>query len=247
MQQVTDTTPDRRGLDQPGRARCGSGRSGPSGGVGGAGSTLGVLLLATTLGGCAGLATTGSPAPGATSTASAGTSDDASNHAGAGGTGSSGGASSGVIPPAGGAVAAAPSSLDELGPVVASREATRSGSRMRLDVFSPRRAGNTAELTVRLTWLAVGQDPDGAVLSRSHQVPDGAGTPNGLRLLDSQHGELLLPAENRGSTLCSPELLSLGIEPGDVVYASCLYRAPRSDTVTVMAPSFGAFPDVPVR
>lgn len=140
------------------------------------------------------------------------------------------------------------------GEIVGQRTATADGNTFTLRIHPLQRSGQTVTLNVdlvvdsasrrsvaRLDLLADQND----VLSKSK------GTTNGFGLVDGRGQKLYMPAttsNNPTSAVCSPRFPGL-IATGDVISISCTYAAiPESLTsVTVNAPTFGAFPNVPIR
>ncbi|MEL4505362.1 hypothetical protein AAEX63_10545 [Luteococcus sp. H138] len=136
-------------------------------------------------------------------------------------------------------------------PPVATREVSKNGFRLALDLYPLRRAGESALLTARLRVLERPADElvnADDVLSGGGFVDGIQGRTNGFSLVDAPRKVLLRPATADGAELCEPTFHG-GWQKGDVYWVSCIFGAPHQATsqITVRAATFGSFDRVPVR
>jgi len=143
----------------------------------------------------------------------------------------------------------------ELGDPVATRKAGVHGHQLRVDVFPVERRGTLADLNFSVSLL---ESEDGDNLQVADTFSDGnydsvdatGFAIDGVRLLDGTNGKVHLAAsDGQGSCLCTRDLSSTFIDPGDTIVMSATYAAPPEDVdaVSVQIPKFGTFTDVPVQ
>jgi hypothetical protein len=158
---------------------------------------------------------------------------------------------SAAAPPEDGTATATATATATPSEAVASKEETISETPVRLDLLSLRRAGELAELELRLTNL---QEPEtGADRFQTGGLFDGPEieddySVDGIYLIDPVNRKKYPVAkDSEGICVCS-ELASDLLEPGDSIALTATYGAPPDDVtqVDVSVPSFGTFRDVPL-
>jgi hypothetical protein len=134
---------------------------------------------------------------------------------------------------------------------VASKEETISETPVRLELLSLRRAGELAELELRLTNL---QEPEtGADRFQTGGLFDGPEieddySVDGIYLIDPVNRKKYpVAVDAEGICVCSALAGDL-LEPGDSIALTATYGAPPDDVtqVDVSVPKFGTFRDVPL-
>lgn len=154
-----------------------------------------------------------------------------------------------------GAPSASPSPAE---PPAATRTATIDGQRVTLTVFPLRRTGTLSVLDFTLGRPAAetGQESDTLLLTTSFNDNNsstgdrGPYSVDGIRLVDSRSRKAYLVAsETGGRCLCSNDLNTLSLKPGDTYDFYATFAAPPAAVteLDVNVPRFGAIPRVPVQ